>query len=85
MFGCTSQPLAMLCATWSLESDVLCIAPFVKARRQHSLIALKGFREARRGPLQPIGRRLFRSAVANDRQSRFSRIEPVIEVAAELG
>ena len=50
MFGRTSQPLAMLCATRS---------EFLGAR----------------GPLQPIGRRWFRSAEANDRQSRFSRIE----------
>jgi hypothetical protein len=61
MFGRTSQPLAMLCVTWS------------------------EFREARRGPLQPIGRRLFRSAVANDRQSRFSRIEFVDQRGGRTG
>ncbi len=71
--GHTSQPLAMLGAARSLESVVLCVAPFVKSWRQHSLNALKDFRVARRA-LQPIGD--FQSAGVDNRQSRSGRIEP---------
>ena len=41
------------------------------------LCATRSDLRAARGPLQPIGCRLFRSAGVNDRQSRFSRIESV--------
>jgi hypothetical protein len=73
-YGHTSQPLAMLGAARSLESDVLGVAPFVKEWRQHSLKALKDFRVAQRA-LQLIGHN-FQSAGVDNRQSRLSRIEP---------
>jgi hypothetical protein len=41
------------------------------------LCAAQSDLRAARGPLQPIGRRLFQSAGADDRQPRCSRIEPV--------
>lgn len=49
------------------------------------LCATRSDLRAARGPLQPIGCRLFRSAGVNDRQSRFSRIESVVGAAAEQG
>ncbi len=49
------------------------------------LCATRSDLRAARGPLQPIGRRLFRSAGVNDRQSRFSRIESVDRRGGGIG